>query len=235
MKKTIISSICIIALVFSVFAFASCVDETPPENNDPQSYKVSMADDPVFGDYYTLTTDKSVTMTGNTVTVSVNDLWDFLSVDKVYANDVECTPADDGKYTFTMPDKDVEVKATFKVNVITELDDGMKWQNKEEFANPTTLSGGIGVEFGSKPILNSVQSNPDGYSTMTYAKVISTNQDVVPDEAITRIAPETGSNGAYAISAWISFDVTKVSSGKTTLIFIDTDNDRAISIEVTVI
>lgn len=91
------------------------------------------------------------------------------------------------------------------------------------------------MDFGSEPILNSVSANPDGYSTMYYAKVYSTNQDVIPDEAIRRIEPIVGNNGAYAIGAWIYFDVTKVKPGKTVLVFIDTDNDRIITAELNVV
>lgn len=169
------------------------------------------------------------------MTVSVNGLWDFLSVDKIYADDVVCSPSDNGKYTFTMPENDVTVTASVKVNVIPELDDGMKWRNAESLSQPTTLSSGIYVDFGSKTIINSVYANPEGYSTMMYAKVYSTNQDVLPDEAVIRIQPQTGNNVANAISALISFDVTKVSTGKTILVFVDTDNDRAISIELNVV
>lgn len=236
MKKFITLSICIICVAaLCLTALIACDNNTPPPEDNNVSYKVITEKDEVFGDYYSIRADKSLTASGNTVTVTISDMWDFLAVDKVYANSVECTPSSDGKYTFTMPAEDVTVKATFTVNVIPELDDGMKWENAEDLSSPTALSGGLNVSFGSTPIPNSVQANPDGYSTMIYAKVISTNQEVVPNDAIRRIEPQTGSNGAYAISAWISFDVTKISAGKTTLIFIDTDNDRAISIEVNVV
>ena len=60
-------------------------------------------------------------------------------------------------------------------------------------------------------------------------------EDVIPDEAIRRIEPIVGSNGAYAIGTWISFDITKVNAGKTVLLFIDTDNDRIITAELNVV
>lgn len=238
MKKSfIILTVILITLSLCTVMFMACTpeNENPGSSSNNTSYKVSTQKDDVFGDYYSLRADKSLTTAGNTVNVTVSDLWDFLSVDKVFANETECTKGSDGKYSFEMPATDVTVTATFKVNIITEREDGMKWENASELSSGTTLSGGIEVNFGSTPILNSVYANPDGYSTMTYAKVISTNQDVIPDDAVRRIEPQTGSNGAYAVSAWISFDVTKISEGTTTLIFIDTDNDRAITVEVNVV
>lgn len=88
--------------------------------------------------------------------------------------------------------------------------------------------------FGDKPIINSSSVNDDGYTTMLYAKVISTNQNVISDEAIRRVESIVGSNGAYAIGAYVSIDTSKINPGETTLVFIDTDNDRAITIDVTV-
>lgn len=233
-KKSAVTIFVVTMLVLCTFVLCACINTAPPEEQMPTSHKISIVDDDVFADFYTIDADYSIVGAGKTVTVTV-DTWDFLSVDKVYANDTVCTPTADGKYTFEMPDEDVSVKATFKVNVITALDDGMTWRDAEALAQPTTLSGGIYVDFGSESIQNTVYANQEGYSTMYYAKVFSTNQDVVPDEAIRRIEPQAGNNGAYAVSALISFDVTKVSSGKTILVFVDTDNDRAISIELNVV
>lgn len=233
-KKSAVTIFVVTMLVLCTFVLCACVNTAPPNEQLPASHKISIVKDEVYADYYSINSDYSIVGAGKTVTVTV-DTWDFLSVDKVYANDTECAPAEDGKYTFEMPDEDVSVKATLKVNVIPSLDDGMTWRDAEALAQPTTLSSGIYVDFGALSIQNTSYANSEGYSTMYYAKVISTNQDVVPDEAIRRIEPQAGNNGMYAVSALISFDVTKVSSGKTILIFVDTFNDRAISIELNVV
>ena len=83
-------------------------------------------------------------------------------------------------------------------------------------------------------VLNSVVQNEDGYSTLALVKVISTNQQVIPDEAIYRVSG-SGSNGAYVYAARISFNSDLLSPGETTLVLIDTDNDRVITVGVTVV
>lgn len=237
MKKKIIIMFCAVCILL-IFAcvFAACDDATdntiPDDNNTSYTIQVEKTDD--FADFYTISTDYAKVGEGKTVTVAV-DAWDFLNTDKVYANDVACTAGTDGKYTFTMPEEDVTVHAEFSINIIPEGENGIKWVNYEQLTTAATLSSGIEVDFGSEPVLNSVSANADGYSTMTYVKVYSMDQDVIPDEAITRIQSIVGSNGAYATGARISFDVTKVKPGKAVLVFIDTDNDRVITAELNVV
>lgn len=234
MKKPFILIISILLLcALSATLTVGCSDQKETVNKTPESYKITTEKTDVFKDYYTVSTDKSLTISGKTVTVTV-DAWDFLKVDKVFANDAACTEGEDGKYTFTMPEEDVTVRVEFEINIIPEGENGLKWTDYDQLTTEADLSRSIEVDFGSEPILNSVYANPDGYSTMYYAKVYSTNQDVIPDEAIRRIEPIVGSNGAYAIGAWISFDITKVKPGKTVLVFIDTDNDRIITAEINV-
>lgn len=234
MKKKIIIMFCAVCILL-IFAcvFAACDDATdntiPDDNNTSYTIQVEKTDD--FADFYTISTDYAKVGEGKTVTVAV-DAWDFLKVNKVYANDEICTAGEDGKYTFTMPKEDVVVKAEFKVASVPETEDGLKWTDYKAITQATSLSNGIHVDFGVLSIQNTVYANEEGYSTMYYAKVLSTNQNVVPNDAIRRIEPETGDNGAYAIGALISFDISKVTAGRTTLIFIDTDNERAITANI---
>lgn len=236
MKKRLFTVLCLTFLLATLLgAFVACDDSSqPPTQNTSETYSVKTEKPDAFADYYTIYADKSLTSANKTVTVTV-DAWDFLKVEKVLANDTVCTPANDGEYTFAMPSEDVTVHAEFDINIIPEGENGLKWLNYDDITTSTDLSGGIYVDFGSEQIINSSYANPEGYSTMTYAKVFSSNQQVVPDEAIRRIEAQAGNNGAYAVGALISFDMTKVSEGKTTLVFIDTDNDRAISVEINVV
>ena len=72
----------------------------------------------MFGDYYNLDADYSKVGAGKTVTVTVSDAWNFISVSKVYANGTECAAGSEaGEFTFTMPEKDVTVTAEVTVNV----------------------------------------------------------------------------------------------------------------------
>ena len=194
------------------------------------SYSVSCEEDDVFGDYYNLDADYSKVGAGKTVTVTVSDAWNFISVSKVYANGTECAAGSEaGEFTFTMPEKDVTVTAEVTVNAVSE-DDGMTWENPEETIMADSLiNDSLRVSFGSKQVLNSTST--DG---MMYAEVISTNQDVIPASSMRVESIESSGNGAYASGARILFD-DGLTVGETTLIFIDTDNDRAITLDVTVV
>ena len=184
----------------------------------------------MFGDYYNLDADYSRVGAGKTVTVTVSDAWNFISVSKVYANGTECAAGSEaGEFTFTMPEKDVTVTAEVTVNAVSE-DDGMTWENPEETIMADSLiNDSLRVDFGSELVQNSTSS--DG---MTYAEVISTNQDVIPASSMRVESIESSGNGAYASGARILFD-DGLTAGETTLIFIDTDNDRAITLDVTVV
>lgn len=246
MKKPLFKVLCVLCMVILCsFAFVGCEGgdpKTPGGSSDggtgggnatPTSFSVTCDEDNVFGDYYDLHSNYLKVGAGETVTVTVES-WDFLSVKKVFANNKECTAAS-GKFTFTMPSENVVVTAEFDVVSIPETADGLKWVDKNpQLEAGSVLNTSLKVDFGDKPIINSVSANDEGYATMLYAKVISTNQNVIPSDAIRRIEPIVGSNGAYAIGAYVSIDATKISRGETTLIFIDTDNDRAITIDVTV-
>ena len=115
------------------------------------------------------------------------------------------------------------------MNDVSE-DDGMTWENPEETIMADSLiNDSLRVSFGSKQVLNSTST--DG---MMYAEVISTNQDVIPASSMRVESIESSGNGAYASGARILFD-DGLTAGETTLIFIDTDNDRAITLDVTVV
>lgn len=132
-----------------------------------------------------------------------------------------------------MPAADVTVTAEMRVLSVPTAESGMGWTRTHDL-----VAGGINdsfeVTFGTDPVLNSVVQNEDGYSTLALVKVISTNQQVIPDKAIYRVNG-SGSNGAYVYAARISFTSDLLSPGETTLVLIDTDNDRAITLDVTVV
>ena len=68
--------------------------------------------------------------------------------------------------------------------------------------------------------------------TMDQITVISTNQNVIPNDAMS-VSPD--GQYAYATEATLSFDTEKVAVGTTTIIFIDRDNDRVITVDVEVV
>ena len=128
-------------------------------------------------------------------------------------------------YTFTMPDKDVEVTVeTTDSGASVDEDDGMTW-----VAAPAQIAPGeyssrkatYEVDFGEAII-----ASTDG-GFLSDINITSTNQDVIPDEAIAG-ANRIG-DSAYTDGATFTVDLTKVSIGSTTLIFEDARRDRTIA------
>lgn len=139
MKKPFILIISILLLcALSATLTVGCSDQKEPVDKTPESYKITTEKTDVFKDYYTVSTDKSLTMSGKTVTVTV-DAWDFLKVDKVFANDAACTEGEDGKFTFTMPEENVTVRVEFEINIIPEGENGLKWADYEQLTTEADL------------------------------------------------------------------------------------------------
>ena len=239
-------------------AFAACGDggstggEGGAGGGTAVSYSVSCEEDDVFGDYYNLDADYSRVGAGKTVTVTVSDAWNFISVSKVYANGTECAAGSEtGEFTFTMPEKDVTVTAEVAVNAVAEGDYGMAWTSATlDFAlsKEDDLSSGVQIAedtgrfsltatFGTRSVQNQVTANDDGYGTLTSCEVISTNEAVIPSDAVTRLNSGDFTNGSLCSGVTIEFDTERLAPGTTTIILIDTDNtelERAITIDVTI-
>lgn len=121
-------------------------------------------------------------------------------------------------YTFTMPDRDVELNVeTTDSGASVDEDDGLKW-----VAAPKQIAPGeypfqkatYEVDFGG-----SVIATTDVDGNLSGMKISSTDQDVIPDEAIDG-AHRIG-DSAYTDGATFTVDLTKVSLGATTLVFED--------------
>lgn len=238
-RKFFVTVLCVIMLAACAAALLTACGGDPEKpgggNETPVSYSVSCAEDDVFGDYYDLRTDYTKVGAGQTVTVTVDyEGWNFLEAAKVYANGAECAAGEaENTYTFVMPDGDVEVTAEMRVLSVPTAESGMGWTRTHDL-----VAGGINnsfeVTFGTEGVQNTIVTNSDGYSTMMYVEVISTNREVMPNEAVTRIQKTSG-NSLDAYVATVSFDSELLSPGQTTIILIDKDNDRAITLDVTVV
>ncbi len=240
MKKLLATLLCVVVLaVCAAAVLTACGDGSKEQGgggeSKPVSYSVSCEEDDVFGDYYDLRADYSIVGAGETVTVTVDyEDWNFLEAAKVFANGTECAAgATEGTYTFVMPAADVTVTAEMRVLSVPTAESGMGWTRTHDL-----VAGGINnsfeVTFGTEGVQNTIVANSDGYSTMMYVEVISTNQEVMPNEAVTRIEKTSG-NSLDAYVATVSFDSELLSPGQTTIILIDKDNDRAITLDVTVV
>lgn len=233
MNKKLITALVAVAAVLALsFCLAACGDDgTQPGGGEGGeggniAHKITIT----APDDVEVTTSASSASAGTTITVNVVvPSWKIVTfVTAAGVNIVKDEAASAGStsvYTFTMPDRDVELTVeTTDSGASVDEDDGLKW-----VAAPAQIAPGeysfqkatYEVDFGEAII-----ATTDG-GFLSDINVTSTNQDVIPDEAIAG-AYRIG-DSAYTDGATFTVDLTKVSIGSTTLIFEDARRDRTIA------
>lgn len=236
MRKIWKTFVCAGVVLAMMMPFAACAqDGDKDENAGGGSYTVSCED----GDYYDLSSSTQLTSAGETVTITA-EAKEFIRVDGVYANGTACTAGSTtGTYTFTMPEENVTVTAQVSGVEIANAEDGMGWTTASPVLTPFDESElslyqyqNYSVTFGTDPV-NATTGSGEG---MTYVKVVSLNENVIPAEAISGVKGSTPSSGnSHFYHGSFKIDRTLIKEGTTTLVFFDTDNDRVISKTVTVV
>ncbi len=235
MRKLLKTMICAGLVLAMAIPFAACAQGGDEDKNaGGGSYTVTCED----GDYYDLSASSQLTPAGETVTITA-EAEAFIRVDGVYANGTACAAGSTaGTYTFTMPEENVTVTAQVSGAEIDNAEDGMGWSIAPSAISPFDESElslyqnqSYLVTFGTDPV--NASTGNDG---MTYAKVVSLNEDVIPAEAISGVKGSTPDVGnAYFFQGSFEIDRTLIKAGTTTLVFFDNDNDRVISKTVTVV
>ena len=222
-----------IACVFFVLALWATVCACTDDVNEA-TYRVSVIENAEFRECYTVTLSADECKEGDTVTVKAEDSYGFLDFAAVYANGTACAETSQGDFTFVMPAADVSVEISFNIAQVTE-DNGMSWTSTPEITRASGVVKEFTVDFGGTFVSNSTYANSVGESGMTFIRLLSTDHGVFPPEAVYRIMPiETGAPYANASGAKIIVNCGNVSAGTSTLIFIDKQNMRAITYELTV-
>ena len=225
MNKKLITALVAVAAVLALsFCLAACGDDgTQPGGGEGGeggsiAHKITI----VAPDDVEVTTSASQATVGTKVTVTVvTPSWKIVTfVTAAGVNIVKDEAASAGStsvYTFTMPDRDVEVTVeTTDSGASVDEDDGMTWVAAPAQIAPSEYSfqkATYEVDFGGSIIATTVGGN------LSNVRITSTNQDVIPDEAIDG-AHRIG-DGAYTDGATFTVDLTKVSLGATTLVFED--------------
>ena len=232
MKKRAVILFLTGVFAISFAAFAACSGGGKTE--DDKTYKISITDDAELKEYYDVALSAQECKVGETVTVTVEDKFGFLDP-TVYYNGTACDRgAADGEFTFAMPSADVTLTLEFGIEDVEE-NNGMEWG-----LTPTLTAGSsqiieFTVTFGTTYVSNSTYATSAGELGMTYIRLLSTNEEVFPPNAVYRIRPiETGAPYASAVGATIIINCANVSKGTTTLIFLDKQNNRAITYNLTV-
>lgn len=225
----------VLALSFAAFAACSGGEGTEGDKSvGEKTYKISVTDDAVFKEYYDVALSAQESKAGETVTVTVEDKFGFLAP-TVYFNGTACTEgAADGEFTFSMPSSDVTLTLEFGIDDVKE-NNGMRWVLTPPLTAGTGQIVQFTVDFGTTYVSNSTYATSAGELGMTYIRLLSTNEEVFPANAVYRIRPiETGAPYASASGATIIINCANVSAGTSTLIFLDKQNSRAITYNLTV-
>ena len=227
MRKKIITALIMAAIILSAFVFclAACKDTEETGDPVPHSVSITAADDVVaFASVTSATAGTKVTVTVRPPT--------WKTVTFVTGSGVTCekdeaaSTSTDVVFTFTMPDKDVELTVeTIDSGVSVDEDNRMTWVFAPPQIAPSESSYArvtFEVDFGGDFLANN-----DGDDNLLNVKIASINQSVVPDGAIDG-AKRIG-DSAYTQGATFTIDLSKISTGATTLIFEDTYNNRTIT------
>lgn len=233
MNKKLITALVAVAAVLALsFCLAACGDDgTQPGGGDGGeggsiAHKISIT----APDDVEVTTSASQASVGIKVTVTVvTPAWKIVTfvtaADVNIVKDEAASAGNTAVFTFTMPDRDVELNVeTMDSGASVDEDDGLKWVAAPKQIAPGEYSfqkATYEVDFGEAII-----ATTDG-GFLSDINVTSTNQDVIPDEAIAG-AYRIG-DSAYTDGATFTVDLTKVSIGSTTLIFEDARSDRTIT------
>ena len=232
MNKKLITALVAVAAVLALsFCLAACGDDgTQPGGGDGGDGAVAHTISVDAPDDVEVTTSAASASAGITITVKVVvPSWKIVTfvtaADVNIVKDEAASAGSTSVYTFTMPDRDVEVTVeTADAGVSVDEDDGLKWVAAPEQIAPGEYSfqkATYEVDFGE----NIIATTDGGF--LSDINVTSTNQDVIPDEAIAgayRIGDSAVTGGAK-----FTVDLTKVSIGSTTLIFEDARSDRTIT------
>lgn len=225
MNKKLITALVAVAAVLALsFCLAACGDDgTQPgggEGGEGGSIAHTISVD--APDDVEVATSAASASAGTTITVTVvTPAWKIVTfvtaADVTIVRDEAASAGSTSVYTFTMPDRDVEVTVeTTDSGVSVDEDDGMTWVAAPEQIAPGEYSfqkATYEVDFGESIIATTT----GGF--LSDINVTSTNQDVIPDEAIAG-AYRIG-DSAYTRGATFTVDLTKVSLGATTLVFED--------------
>lgn len=223
MNRKLITALVAVAAVLALsFCLAACGDDGTQLGGGEGgniAHKISIT----APDDVEVTTSAASASAGITITVEVVvpswKIVTFVTATGVeVARDEAASAGSTSVYTFTMPDRDVELNVeTMDSGASVDEDDGLTWVAAPEQIAPGEYSfqkATYEVDFGE-----AILASMDGDGFLIDINITSTNQDVIPDEAIAG-AKRIG-DGAYTDGAKFTVDLTKVSLGATTLVFED--------------
>ena len=205
MKKFLmLFSLCAIFLIGGV-TLAAC-----GENPAPETYNITL---PISTDY-TVECDKNSAEAGQEITLNIILLNNEMVIKNVLADEIVCEKNYDGTFSFIMPAKDVEITVeTAELQEVLSTD--FVWFDDNNIYTITMAGDGtlnsdtrnLNITFADKQAMTIVKSS-----------FTSSNQDVIPNEAIefvpVRDSDLNGSSGSNVIvKGIIEIDPFQINSG----------------------
>ena len=213
-KAFLILAVVMIVAITSV-ALIACGEETTTTANPV--HKISAA----AGENYEIKNLASSAQVGDPVyfDVEVTNSF-FYSLESVWANDVVCVDTGYG-YKFTMPDEDVVITVYLApVGEYNDPDDKLDWGSTLVDTIPSGTTGTFDLPLYFPGISSA------NWITSIEATIESSNQTVIPSDAI-EFVPTEASTSSAIIGGKLSVDLTKVSPGKTFIyVYLDPNNSR---------
>lgn len=198
-----------LVLLPSMVLLTACNDDPPA----PTQYNITVQES---ADYEV--TIQSTAIAGDRVYFDVELLNGELELAGVYYNGTACEEAWGGGYRFTMPESDVTITVeTSPLQEVTETD--FVWLTSNNMMDIAVAGEGTS-SYESREFLVAFDAP---YMTILGSDVTSTNQSVIPNDAITideitltDLIGHTGSN--VILQAKILIDPSKISVGSTMII-----------------
>lgn len=196
--------------------FVGCTPEEPQEGEDNTVYSVTVPQSEFF-----LASARTVSASaGLDAYVEIVPNFAGVCIDQVFYNGLTCTVAEDNTYNFVMPAANVAIKVDYSFVDIAE-DGFLQWE--EHSLVMAVAEGDYYAQFDADNKLTATvfktPSGSGGYFSSHTQEVFSTNQDVVPDEALS-VEPMVDAHRSNTNSFLITVDRSKIAVGTTQIVLL---------------
>ena len=217
MKKLPLLIAFVLILSLGVIAFAGCGDE-PETQPDTTIYNVTSEESP----YYDVNGTYRATA-GTTAEISIDlEFPDACTIANVQFNGQDCTKVDDTNYTFTMPAQNVEITVTLNW-IDTPSDSYLSWADD---VVTSLVSAKNDDNYYHNFDMGEIEYTYSGnYQTDADITILSTNQNVIPNEAIVNEflldnqLPGNSNGSNEIVGGTLEIDRSLINAGTTQIIF----------------
>ncbi len=220
--KKFLKVISVTLIIFSLtMTFWAC-DDKSKNSIDATQYVITVNE----SKYYNVNGQTTKASAGVEAYVTITPKFDAVVIDKVLYNGQQCTenPNQQDKYTFIMPNTNVDITVEYSF-IDNFTDNFLSWDNENEnsFTIFTETSNDTYfAQFDDGRLTANVINSPKnsgGYFTSHKESVFSTNQYVVPNNALSvNVTNASSSNSATSFT--VKINRTQISAGTTQIVLL---------------